>query len=144
MGKERALGYQFRTISNLINRHTDAAMSERNIENLTGVQGWVTRYLLSTKKKQVFQKDIEEDLAMKSSTASRVLKLMEKNGYITREGVESDGRLKQVIPTQKMRDMSSFIVEELINLEWRMREGISEQEMDKFFITLEKIKENLI
>lgn len=143
MNKEEALGYQFRTISNEIQRCTEAAISAQNIEDSTGIHSWVMRYLLVTQKKEVFQKDIEEDLDMQRSTASRVLALMEQNGLITRESVDYDKRLKRILPTQKLYERDRVITQEIHRLEEQMRKGISSEEMETFFNVLEKIKENL-
>lgn len=143
MKKDDAISYQFRTTTNLIHRYLDIIISETGVENLTGINGWVIKYLVANENKEIFQKDIEEDLAMQRSTASRLLKRMEKNGYIKREGVSYDKRLKKVIATKKLYEANNLIHEKLNNTEIIMREGINETEIQSLFNTINKIKSNL-
>ena len=54
------------------------------------------RYLLETGEDGALQKDIEEVFTIRMSTASRILSLMESNGFIERREVDYDTRLKRV------------------------------------------------
>lgn len=57
------------------------------------VMEWI--YLLS-KKQDVFQKDLEAVLDVRRSTISNVLGILEQKGYILRESVPADARLKKL------------------------------------------------
>ena len=50
-----------------------------------------------------FPKDIEKEFSINRSTTSEMLKLMCKNGMITREEVDYDARLKKIVLTEASR-----------------------------------------
>ena len=49
----------------------------------------------------MYQKDIEEEFRIRKSTVTGILKLLEKNGFIRRESVPQDARLKRIVPTAR-------------------------------------------
>ena len=58
---------------------------------LTSMQKHVLKYiLLETLHRDIYQKNLEEEFQIRKSTASGILKLMEKNGFIYRESVKED------------------------------------------------------
>lgn len=143
MEKEKALGYQFRTVSNLVQRYVDTVIASNGIDDLTGVHSWIMRFLVNHENEEVFQKDIEEALEMQRSTVSRVLSRMERNGYIEREIVSHDKRLRKVVATQKAHDADAMIHEALHNAEQVMRTNISDVETNQLLQTIHKIQGNL-
>ena len=68
---------------------------------------------------------------------------MEKKGYIIREGVSYDARFKKLTLTEKSWDFVSKTMEKVDENEEKLRNGLSVEELDSFFRTLEKIKQNL-
>lgn len=57
-----------------------------NDDGLTTMQKHVLKFLLlETLHKVVYQKDIEEEFQIRKSTATGMLQLLEKNGFIVRE-----------------------------------------------------------
>ena len=73
-----------------------------NDDGLTTMQKHVLKFLLlETLHKVVYQKDIEEEFQIRKSTATGMLQLLEKNGFIVRESEKKDARLKRIIPTKK-------------------------------------------
>ena len=72
-------------LSNLLRRVHCSSPFLKECENLTGMHSYVLGYLRrECEKRDVFQKDVEAVFEMRRSTASEILKLMEKNGLITR------------------------------------------------------------
>lgn len=68
--------------------------------DLTSVQFVVMELICLTPEDQdFFQKDLEAALDVRRSTISSVLGLLEKKGYIRRESVSSDARLKKLVLT---------------------------------------------
>ena len=68
---------------------------------------------------------------------------MEKNGYITRNAVDYDARLKKICVTEKARALHNSIINEIIEMERILSRGITDSEMEIFFSVAEKIKNNL-
>lgn len=91
-----------------------------------------------------FQKDIENQLNIRPSTATVMLKVLEKNGYIIKETVKSDARLKRLILTEKADEITSKGIEIMKEVNNRVTKGIPEENLDIFFSVLEQIKSNLL
>lgn len=99
-------------------------------DELTSMQKHVLKHiLLETIHKDVYQKDIEEEFQIRKPTVSGILKLMEKNGFIYRESVPSDARLKRIIPTKKAEALRPDILAHIQKREAILTEGISEEDI---------------
>ena len=79
----------------MMSRNLMAAARERGVDELTAMHGWILGYLCRNEHKDIFQKDIEAEFKICRSTVTNILKLMEKKGYIKRESVPYDARLKK-------------------------------------------------
>lgn len=67
------------------------------------MHGWIMEYLYRNSETPVFQRDIEREFSITRSTVTNILQLMERKGYIARQSVEQDARLKQLVLTEKGR-----------------------------------------
>ena len=141
--KEKELGFQIRTASNLIRRNFEKMPSFGETQCLTGAHGWVIGYLYDNRHRDVYQRDFESEFKIRRSTITNMVKLMEKNGLIVREGVENDARLKKIKLTEKAMQMQERISVDIKALESKISAGISETEKEAFINTLNKIKANL-
>ena len=54
--------------------------------------------LVSYPDREIYQKDIEEELNIRSASVSTLLKIMEAQDFIRREKVSYDDRLKRILP----------------------------------------------
>ena len=141
--KEQEIGFQLRTTSNLIRRNFEKSSSFKETQNLTGAHGWVIGYLYENRDRDVFQRDLESKFKIRRSTITNMLKLMEKNGLVVRESVPDDARLKKLVLTEKALLIHKRVSEDIAALEEKLSAGISKQEKEIFFKTIEKIKANL-
>ena len=141
--RERTIGYEVRTLSNLLKRHVGNSEIMQKIESASGVHGWVIGYLYEHRDRDVFQKDFEEEFQIRRSTATEIMKLMEKNGLIVREKVESDGRLKRIILTERAISYHEAFSAYIDTFEKSLVEGIPEEDLNTFFAVIRKIKENI-
>lgn len=155
------IGHEIRIVSNLIKRHVDSKIvkhtysedadgsetdtegQEASIDELTGMQSFIIRYLFTNESNEIFQRDIEKKFGIRRSTATKILQLMEKKGLILRENVEYDARLKKLRLTTKAIEVHFKITEDIKAFEAKMRNGLSEEELDMFFDVIEKIKRNI-
>ena len=79
-------------------------------DGLTTMQKHVLKFiLLETLHREIYQKDVEEEFQIRKSTATGILQLMEKNGFIYRESSEKDARLKTIVPTKKAEALRAEI-----------------------------------
>lgn len=111
---------------------------------LTGVQSHVMHYILvKCADGPVFQRDVEKAFSMSRSTTTGILQLMEKNGLLLRESVESDARLKSLIPTPKAANLDAQIGEFLHQTEQLLTRGIPAEQLEMFLRTVEQMNQNL-
>ena len=68
---------------------------------------------------------------------------MEKNGFIRRESVKKDARLKQIIPTKKAEALREKILEDIFQREKKMTKGIEEEDLKLCRKVLEQIAETM-
>lgn len=122
--------------------HKPVETPEEN--ELTPMQRHVLKHiLLETLHRDIYQKNIEEGFNIRKSTASGILKLMEKNGFIYRESVKEDARLKRILPTKKAEAMRPSILEHIHETEVRMTRGISQEQLFLCKKTLYQMCQNL-
>lgn len=117
--------------------------NKENSGGTTQVQRWIIRYLSENRDKDVFQKDLEIRFSVRRSTMTSILQLMEKNGLIIKQEVPTDRRLKKLILTDAAMEGQETMKRRIDELEQKMRRGISDEELDAFFATAEKIGKNL-
>lgn len=99
-------------------------------DELTPMQRHILNYIfLETLHRDIYQKNLEEEFQVRKSTVSGILKLIEKNGFIYRESVKEDARLKRILPTKKAEALRPSILEHIHETEIRMTEGVSEQDL---------------
>lgn len=101
-----------------------------NDDGLTTMQKHVLKFLLlETLHKVVYQKDIEEEFQIRKSTATGMLQLLEKNGFIVRESEKKDARLKRIIPTKKAEALRPSILAHIRQSETQLTTDISEADV---------------
>lgn len=126
-------------LSNQLRRKLDMLSSRKEF---SGSQGRTLHFLL-TQTQDTFQKDIEEEYSIRPSTATELLKQMEKNGLIVREPVDYDNRLKKIVVTDKALVYKGQVIKDLTALEENLIKGISEADLEIFFQVIEKMMDNL-
>lgn len=77
------------------------------------------------------------------STATGILQLMEKNGYIRRVSLKRDARLKRMELTPKGVEMQKNTMENIRRMEKKLREGITEEELEIFFRVIRRMRSNV-
>lgn len=135
----RNAGRYVSKLSNKLRRRIDMFSSRGEF---SGAQGRTLHFLLS-QTDDIFQKDIEEEYSIRPSTATELLKQMEKNGLITREPVEYDSRLKRIVVTEKALTYREQVIRDLEGLDQVLTRGISGEDLEIFFEVMEKMLDNL-
>ena len=92
---------QLRRVNNLIFRKIGQIARTNDVEAVTPMHGWIMEYLCRNSDTPVFQRDIEREFSITRSTVTNILQLMERKGYIRRQSVPQDARLKQLVLTEE-------------------------------------------
>lgn len=132
------IGLMIRSLSNQLDCQFERHISSNLPDGITGLQGRVIDFVCE-QKREVFQKDIEEEYGIQRSTATGLLKLMEKNGLLVRESVAYDARLKRIVLTKKALKIHIQIKEEIDYIENSLTENLTEEEIECFLIVIDKL-----
>ena len=134
---------QIRRVDNLIFRKINQFHRENGVENVTPMHDWIMSYLYWHKNDPVYQRDIEREFSITRSTVTNILQLMERKGYIERQSVPQDARLKRIVLTQKAVDLHRQIEEDIAGFEEMLAQGIPDEDQETFLRVAQKMRENL-
>ena len=73
-----------------------------------------------------------------------LMQLLEKNGFVVRESVEWDARLKKIVPTEKAEGVREEILSNISSMEKILKQGISKEDMKICKNVLAQMSENLL
>lgn len=137
---QREVGVTVRNLFNTIRRYLEGRRIAE--DGLTPMQGRILGYV-AHQPGDVFQRDIEREFEIRRSTASAILGVLERDGLLTREPVQSDARLKKLRLTDAALDNARRHREIMLETEAILTRGVSEAELNAFFATMEKFEANI-
>ena len=137
------IGFELRSLNNLIRRYFEFSSHHREIETVTGNNGWIIGYLAENSEREIYQKDLEEHFTITRSTASKVLNLMEQKGLIQRQAVAQDARLKKIVLTEKAWQIKELMREDGERMERTLTDGFTEEEVKTLYSYLQRMKANI-
>lgn len=144
--ESRAIGVRFRMINNAFRRYVDHTSElKAELDNMTCSNGWIIGHLRRMEERgaDVYQRDLENDFGITRSTASKVLKLLEKKGMIKRVSVSHDGRMKKILLTEKSRELGRKMDKEFEQTERQLTSGFSDEELKTLCVFLDRMMNNL-
>ena len=143
MEEQYRIGWHIKVISNLIKREVGNYGCEKYLDELTGNNMFIIGHLARHKEKDIFQKDLEEVFSVRRSTMSAIILRMEKKGFLTRESVSYDARLKKLVLTEKGKRIHEMIESKVAETEKKLSACLSEDEKKTLCFLLEKLRQNL-
>lgn len=143
MGEQRHIGFEVKTLSNLIKREVDKVMLDHWQDAATANHCRIIGFLYRNRDRDVYQRELEEQFKIRRSTVTQTLQLMEKNGIIQRVSAEHDARMKKIVLTARGEEMHMQGRACIDAFEERLCEGISEEELETFLQIVQKFKNNL-
>lgn len=141
--KKKLIGIELRSLNNLIMRKVENSSAKKQIDSITGTNGWIIAFLVENADKEIYQKDLEEQFSITRSTASKVLILMEKKGLIQRHSVPHDARLKKLVLTERAWKISELMIDDAIRMEETLTRGFTEEELEYLYSYIQKMKNNI-
>ncbi|MCI9072978.1 MAG: MarR family transcriptional regulator [Lachnospiraceae bacterium] len=136
------MGHRIRKLDNMLKRNMQLALSGLGVDEVTAMNGFIIQYLYHHADQTVYQRDIEKEFKIGRSAVTNILTRMEENGFIHRETDGSDARLKRLTLTAKGEEQCQLLQDAIEWLNCRQLQGISQEEQERFFATLEKIEGN--
>ena len=113
-------------------------------DSLTNMQRHVLHYILfQSMRRDIYQRDVEKEFQIRRSTVTGTLQLLEKKGFIRRESVEWDARLKRVVLADKGEGSREYVLDNIRYAEGVLREGSPEEKLRSYLEVLEQMSANL-
>ena len=140
---ENHVGYQLKMLDRMFCKQMMKLIREEEYEGITMLSGWIMEYLAFREHEVTYQKDIEKTFRTGKSTIAGAMKLLEKYGFIVRNAVKGDARLKQVCLTNAGEAYIQRIKQRKIQMEQRVTKGLSRQEITDFLNIVKKMQANL-
>ena len=136
---QRRIGYEIREIQQMIHQKMEQFRHENDCE-LTFVQTRTIGYLIANQDHDVFQRDLEKELRIRRSTASEILNVLERDGYLYRASAQQDARLKKLVLTEKALQLNQKMTENIDRMEALLSQSISQQDQEHFFSVLDQME----
>lgn len=134
-------GKMVNQISNRLRRRSKKA---QEILGITGAKGNILDYILvESEKRNVYQKEIEKEFGLRPSTATEVLKDLEKRQLIVRIADDKDGRLKRIVFTERAEEIRSLLRKNIEQSEAVLLRGISQKDQEHFMRIAKQMLQNL-
>lgn len=141
---EHHVGYQLKMLDRMFCKEMVKLFREDQYDGITMLGGWILEYLAFQEEEAIYQKDIERKFKTGKSTIAGTMKVLEKNDLIVRKSVKGDARLKQVCLTKKGEQYIERMCQRRDEMENRVSEGLSKEELNMFFQIVKKMQENLV
>ena len=140
---QNEIGHKIRIAHNAIDKYFCNSWKNTGIE-LTRMQCATIHYLKDHEGEDVFQKDLESVFSITGATATNILKVMEKEGIITRIPMQNDARLKKLELTEKGQLLDKRAHANVDRLEAGMKKDMTEEELEVFHDLLDRLTQNIV
>ena len=128
-------------LSRMVKRRLNVTLQDLGI---TAIQSRVMFYIMDhCAAGPVFQRDVEQAFSLSRSTATGILQQLEKKGFLRRESVASDARLKSLVPTGRAAELDAQVRAGLRQTEALLTRGLSDGQVQLFRETAAAMARNL-
>lgn len=145
MQSSRNIGLAIKTLSNQFHRYVTASGVESAATGMmTDIQGRILTYLHSRAEGTiVHQQEIEKHFNIRRSTATNILKRIERNGLVSRRPSPRDRRKKIVALTEKAKALCPMAESVILRAERQAARGLTEEELAFFFRIVDIMARNI-
>ncbi|WP_448668086.1 MarR family winged helix-turn-helix transcriptional regulator [Aerococcus viridans] len=139
------IGGLLRELTIAVHRNIGVELSEHELGDMKGPQSMALGYLIhASAQDEIYVKDLEKYMKIRKSTASELVSRLEKNGYVKTEKSQKDGRLKRLIVTEEGHAAYDRILQFLQEIDDRLVEGLSKEEVDTLVNLLNRLIQNML
>ena len=100
-------------------------------------------YIVQREGQDVFQKDLETQFNIRGSTATEILKAMERKGLILREPLPQNKRAKKITLTPKGMTICHENRRRIMEIENKLLAGFEEEEIRQLLGFLSRMQQNM-
>lgn len=140
---KRRVGLRIKVLNHTFNRKAMEILQENGTDPMSLMHGRIVGFLYLHQGQNVCQRDIEEAFHITRSSVSGIVKRMEEKGYLTRQTVEGDARLKRLALTPLGVQLHKESIAFRQAVESLAVQGMSQEQIDTFLSLCDIIQENL-
>lgn len=137
--ESKSILLQLKILSNYMGR----TMPHCDGFELSQPQVLVIGYLIDRQGEDVFPRDIEKEFNIRRSSANSLINGLEKQGYIKRESVKYDARLRKLVLLSRALELKAQIEEHVEMIESKMTQGLSQNQLKELREIINIMKDNL-
>ena len=139
------VGGELLSTVNMLRRHiyNNRAEMEDPKNHPTSTQEWFLVYIVQRKGQDVFQKDLETQFNVRGSTATEILKAMERKGLILREPLPQNKRAKKITLTPKGLAICQKNHRRIMEIENKLLTGFEQEEIRQLLEFLSRMQQNM-
>lgn len=140
-GAYNELSLELYALGNVMWRRLGEHMRKAELSDVTPMHATIIAYL--EEHGETFQRDLENEFQVNRSTITKIVQVMERKGYIRREEVPQDKRLKRLVLTEVGRGLYDRLRQcgEATNQD--MMDALTVEERAALVAALQKIRKKL-
>lgn len=136
MEENERIGRAIMRLNNCMRRRLDNVTLNMGV---TRMQSMILGYLERNDDHAIYQRNIEAEFEIRRSSVTSILQLMERNGLIIRHSVENDGRLKQIVLTEKGKQINDAVHSSIMQTENIFDSALTERERINMLAYIKKL-----
>lgn len=137
------VGPHIKYLNHAFSRKFSEIARSKGLDELSIIHGHILGFLWRNEARDIYQRDVEETFNITRSSVTGVVKLLEKKGYIIRQGVAGDARLKKLILTPQGLAICQLTKEALDQVEALAVQGLTPDQWEQFLFLCRCIEGNL-
>lgn len=137
------VGARLKSLAHAFGRKFEETARKNGMDEVTMMHGRIIGLLYYNRGTNVYQRDLETVFNITRSSVTGIVKLMEKKGYLMRESVPGDARLKKLTLTPLGIGAHERVMKSIDEVEAQAIQGMTEEELRQFFVLSDRIKQNL-
>ena len=141
--REKTIGFKVRQLSNALKKNGEQNCQQFESQNISMMHRWIIGHLAHNSDRDIFQKDLEQELKIGKSTLTEILHVMEKNNLVERKSCEKDARCKKLVLTAKAESIHEEIEQGIEEFEKKLRNNITDEELEQFFDIVNRMLKNV-
>lgn len=138
---ERYITKEIKDVDMLIGKIIAKTHDVNDYLNHTQIQ--ILLYLVKHADEETCQKDLEAETHLKKASITGTLDSLEDKGMIIRKQSDDDKRKNVIILSEKALKIKDDLQEIFKSVNKRIKQNISDEELDQFYRVIDKIKNNL-
>jgi DNA-binding MarR family transcriptional regulator len=140
MVSQNSVGFAIKGLDHLIHRKINLFARRYGLDDVTITHSFILHFLRANEDHDVFQRDLESNFHITRSAVTNIVQFLERSGYIRREAVPEDARLKKIVLTEQGIELDNKMKYSILETEHYIDSALSAKEREQFLLYCQKIR----